>query len=40
MQPILEQVGAATLYTAPASYLEQVNQEYKKRRDTIVADSG
>ena len=35
--PILEQVGAAALYTAPASYLEQVNQEYKKRRDTIVA---
>ena len=35
--PILEQVGAAALYTTPASYLEDVNKEYKKRRDTIVA---
>lgn len=35
--PILEQVGAAALYTTPASYLEEVNKEYKKRRDTIVA---
>lgn len=35
--PILEQVGAAALYTTPASYLEEVNQEYKKRRDTIAA---
>ena len=35
--PILEQVGAAALYTTPVSYLEEVNQEYKKRRDTIVA---
>ena len=35
--PILEQVGAAALYTTPVSYLEAVNKEYKKRRDTIVA---
>lgn len=35
--PILEQVGAAALYTTPASYLEEVNKEYKKRRDTIVS---
>lgn len=35
--PILEQIGAAALYTTPVSYLEEVNQEYKKRRDTIVA---
>lgn len=35
--PILEQVGAAALYETPVSYLEDVNKEYKKRRDTIVA---
>lgn len=35
--PILEQVGAAALYETPVSYLEEVNVEYKKRRDTIVA---
>lgn len=35
--PILEQVGAAALYTTPVTYLEDVNKEYKKRRDTIVA---
>lgn len=35
--PILEQVGAAALYTTPVSYLEDVNKEYKKRRDTIAA---
>ena len=34
--PILEQLGAAALYTTPVSYLEDVNKEYKKRRDTIV----
>ena len=34
--PILEQIGAAGLYTTPKSYLEEVNQEYKKRRDTIA----
>lgn len=36
--PVLEQVGAAALYTTPVSYLEAVNKEYKKRRDTIVAE--
>lgn len=35
--PTLEQVGSAALYTTPPSYLEEVNKEYKKRRDTIVA---
>ena len=34
--PALEQIGAAALYTTPKSYLEEVNQEYKKRRDTIA----
>lgn len=36
--PIIEQVGAAALYTTPTSYLEEVNQEYKNRRDTIAAE--
>lgn len=36
--PILEQIGATALYTTPLSYLKDVNQEYKKRRDTIVAE--
>ena len=35
--PMVEQIGAAALYETPASYLEEVNQEYKKRRDTIAA---
>ena len=35
--PAVEQIGAAALYETPASYLEEVNQEYKKRRDTIAA---
>lgn len=35
--PILEEVGAAALYTTPVSYLEEVNKEYQKRRDTIAA---
>ena len=35
--PALEMVGAAALYDTPASYLEDVNKEYKKRRDTIAA---
>lgn len=35
--PILEEVGAAALYTTPVSYLEKVNKEYQKRRDTIAA---
>ena len=34
--PTVEQVGAAALYDTPASYLEEVNREYKKRRDTIA----
>ena len=35
--PTLEQVGATALYETPRSYLEEVNKEYKKRRDTIAA---
>ncbi len=35
--PMIEQVGAAALYDTPASYLQEVNKEYKKRRDTIAA---
>ncbi|MBQ5344777.1 MAG: pyridoxal phosphate-dependent aminotransferase [Acidaminococcaceae bacterium] len=35
--PAVEQVGAAALYDTPASYLDEVNKEYKKRRDTIAA---
>lgn len=31
----LEQIGAAALYQTPQSYLEEVNQEYKKRRDIV-----
>lgn len=33
----MEEVGAAALYTTPVSYLEEVNKEYQKRRDTIAA---
>ncbi|MDY3869108.1 MAG: pyridoxal phosphate-dependent aminotransferase [Pyramidobacter sp.] len=35
--PILDQVGAAALYTTPKQYLADVNEEYKKRRDAIAA---
>ena len=35
--PEVEQIGAAALYDTPKSYLEAVNEEYKKRRDTIAA---
>ncbi|HIU63649.1 MAG TPA: pyridoxal phosphate-dependent aminotransferase [Candidatus Avacidaminococcus intestinavium] len=35
--PTLEQVGAAALYTTPKTYLDAVNKEYKKRRDTIAS---
>lgn len=31
--PTLGQIGAAKLYQTPQSYLKEVNQEYKKRRD-------
>lgn len=31
----LEQVGAAALYSTPKKYLEDVNAEYKMRRDTL-----
>ncbi len=36
--PELEQVGAAAIYEhTPKSYLEEVNKEYRHRRDTIAA---
>ncbi|MDO4178708.1 MAG: pyridoxal phosphate-dependent aminotransferase [Phascolarctobacterium sp.] len=35
--PAVEQIGAAALYETPTSYLDDVNKEYKKRRDTIAA---
>jgi aspartate aminotransferase len=36
--PELEQIGAAAIYEkTPKSYLEDVNKEYKRRRDTIAA---
>ena len=31
----VEQVGAAALYKTPKSYLQEVNQEYKMRRDVL-----
>ncbi len=31
----VEQVGAAALYKTPKSYLEEVNKEYKMRRDVL-----
>ena len=31
----IEQVGAAALYKTPKSYLEEVNKEYKMRRDVL-----
>lgn len=31
----LEQIGSAALYKTPQSYLEEVNTEYKKRRDIV-----
>lgn len=35
--PAVEMVGAAALYETPSSYFEEVNREYKHRRDTIKA---
>lgn len=31
----MDMAGAAALYDTPASYLKEVNDEYKKRRDTL-----
>ena len=31
----IEQLGAAALYKTPKSYFQKVNNEYKKRRDTL-----
>ncbi|NCB50861.1 MAG: pyridoxal phosphate-dependent aminotransferase [Clostridia bacterium] len=33
----LDQVGAAALYASGSGYFESVREEYKKRRDTVVA---
>ena len=33
--PTLEQVGATALYSTPKSYFDEVNKEYKERRDTM-----
>lgn len=35
--PQIEQIGAKALYDTPKSYLDEVNKEYKHRRDTIAA---
>ena len=32
----LDQIAAAALYTVGPDYFEQVRQEYKRRRDTVV----
>lgn len=36
--PTLEMIGAAELYKTPASYLEEVNKEYCRRRDTLYEE--
>lgn len=36
--PTLEMVGAAELYKTPKSYLDEVNEEYCKRRDTLYEE--
>lgn len=36
--PTLEMIGAAELYKTPKSYLEEVNKEYCKRRDTLYEE--
>ena len=33
----LDQVAAAALYTVPADYFDATREEYKRRRDTVVA---
>ena len=33
--PELEQIGAAALYSTPRQYLADVNDEYRRRRDTL-----
>ena len=34
----IEQLGAAALYDTPKSYFEEVNAEYKRRRDTLYTE--
>lgn len=38
--PTIDQIGAAALYETPKSYLEEVNEEYKKRRDVVKEGLG
>ncbi|WP_061995836.1 pyridoxal phosphate-dependent aminotransferase [Clostridium sp. ATCC 25772] len=33
--PTLEQIGAVELYKTPSSYLKEVNEEYRERRDVL-----
>lgn len=35
--PTLDQIASAALYGVPATYFDEVREEYKKRRDTIYA---
>ena len=34
----IEQLGAAALYNTPKSYFKEVNDEYKRRRDTLYSE--
>lgn len=34
----IEQLGAAALYDTPKSYFQEVNDEYKRRRDTLYTE--
>lgn len=36
--PTLEQIGAVELYKTPVSYFEEVNDEYRKRRDVLYSE--
>lgn len=36
--PTLEQIGAVELYKTPKSYFEEVNAEYKNRRDVLYSE--
>ena len=35
--PTLEQIGAIEIYKTPQSYLQEVNEEYKRRRDILYS---
>lgn len=36
--PELEQIGAVALYQTPATYFEEINKEYTKRRDVLFEE--